>query len=496
VNFGDQQDTEQTAEFPIAEVRDRPGAKRIVLSKMWWVTLVCVTVAFVLTWQSMPLTGPRITIEFSQGHGLKAGDALRHRGIDVGVVQEARLKSDLSGIQVTVELNPEAEILCRKGSRFWVVRPHVTLTGIQGLETIVGARYIAVSPGAPNGAEQRNFDGLVTSPPDEFAGDGLELMLRADIRSGLNPGAPVTWRGVQVGQVLSVGLSPDAKHVNTGVRIDGRYRQLVKSNSKFWVTSGFGVHIGLSGIDLNADSLASLALGGISFITPQSEKVTSVRNGHVFALHRAVDSNWLEDTAVIPLVKVELPETLIIEGSTETSFLGIRRRKPFSATGTFMRDGNSVSLLTAKLPVIDGGEGKHVPELCLRRPGSEDVVTIAVPDDRDVDSAMLIIDISLDHAGDVIERAELLRRPTVPEDCCVVRTVFSEGRTSSVVYSIDREQLTLREECWLVSDNSNADLSAWNGAPVVSLSDGRVIGVLITTEQGTAVARIPAALVD
>jgi len=220
-----------------AEIREAPEARRILISRMWWGTLVCAMIALGLAWRSMPTDGPQITIEFPQGHGLKAGDALRHRGIDVGIVQSTSLKTDLSGIQVVVELNPEAESLRREGCRFWVVRPRVGLAGIEGLETVVGARYIAVSPGPSDAAKQKAFVGLVMAPPDEFAGEGLELMLRAETRSGLNPGAPITWRGVQVGQVLSAGLSPDASHVNVGIRIGANYRKLVKSNSRFWVTS-------------------------------------------------------------------------------------------------------------------------------------------------------------------------------------------------------------------------------------------------------------------
>lgn len=149
----------------------------------------------------MPAAGPRITIEFPQGHGLKAGDAIRHRSIDVGTVQDARLRSGLSGFQVTVELDPEAEILCREVSRFWVVRSHVALTEIQGLEAVVGVRYIGVSLGAPDAAEQRTFGGLVAAPADEFACDGLEFVLQADTRNGLNSGAPVTWRAGWTGVV-------------------------------------------------------------------------------------------------------------------------------------------------------------------------------------------------------------------------------------------------------------------------------------------------------
>jgi len=116
----------------------------------------------------------------------------------------------------------------------------LSLSGIEGLETIIGDRYIAVSPGTIERAGQRQFTGLATAPPDELAGEGLKLLLQVDTRSGLNPGAPVTWRGVEVGQVLSVALSADARHVNASVRIRGNYRRLVKVGSKFWVTKVLG----------------------------------------------------------------------------------------------------------------------------------------------------------------------------------------------------------------------------------------------------------------
>ena len=496
MNSSDQKGTEPSAQFPVAEIREAPEVQKIFVSKMWWGTLVCAIIALGLAWRSMPTDGPQLTIEFPQGHGLKAGDALRHRGIDVGIVQTASLKSDLNGIQVVVELNPEAECLRREGSRFWVVRPRVGLAGIEGLETVVGARYIAVSPGPSAAARQTAFDGLVMAPPDEFSGEGLELMLRAEARSGLNPGAPITWRGVQVGQVLSVGLSPDASHVNVNARIGASYRQLVKSNSRFWVTSGLGVHIGLSGIDLNADSLASLVLGGISFITPRAEEpLTEVHNGHVFSLHSVVDDSWLENAAVIPLIDVDLPETVMLEGSVETSFLGIRRHKPFSASGVLLRTGDAIAMLTASVPINDAGSGPCSPQLQLRSPRMESIVgSLELLEAGQEESGIQLFEFPHSEVGHVYDRAALLRIPTFPEECCVCRTVFGEGDSSSIIHAIGSEQLTARDGIWMLSHD--ADLSAWNGAPVVALGDGRVIGVLTATEHGIVVVPISAGLMD
>ena len=222
------------ANFPVAEVREGHSLRRMLLgSKMWWVTLLCLAVAVFLAWQSLPDSGTRIVIYFPEGHGLRTRDALRHRGIDVGTVEDIRLKSDLDSVRVSVLLVTGAEALCREGSRFWIERPQLSLSGVRGLETAVGAKYIAVSPGPARSKRRTEFTGLPAAPPDALADEGLELLLRSGDSGGLNPGAPVTWRGVQVGDVLTVGLSPDARHVDAGIRIQRSYRDLVTTNSRF-----------------------------------------------------------------------------------------------------------------------------------------------------------------------------------------------------------------------------------------------------------------------
>ena len=153
--------------LPVADVRRR-GSNGIFglvqRSKFWWLTLLCVIVAAVLTWFSTGTSGPEIVIHFDEGHGIKAGDALRHRGIDVGQVVSVDLNADLSGIDVRVRLSSAAAGLARDGSRFWIVRPQLSLTAVSGLDTALGAKYIAVDPGeliAPTRAAGVVVPGLI-----------------------------------------------------------------------------------------------------------------------------------------------------------------------------------------------------------------------------------------------------------------------------------------------------------------------------------------------
>ena len=188
-------------QFPVAQIKEVKATSALMLSsKMWWVTAVCLVLAFWLTCRSIPSHGPTIVIQFPEGYGLKSGDAVRHRGIDVGIVSDVVLSSDLSQIAATVTLTPEAENLAREGTRFWIVRPQLSLTGVSGLETAVGAKYIAVSPGEPSGIVCKSFDGLAVSPPDEGGDGGIDIVLRSDARHGVTVGSPIAWRGVDVGQ--------------------------------------------------------------------------------------------------------------------------------------------------------------------------------------------------------------------------------------------------------------------------------------------------------
>ncbi len=267
----------------------------------------------------------------------------------MGTVSEVVLSGDLSQISASVTLTPGAAKLAREGTRFWIVRPQLSLTGVSGLDTAVGARYIAVSPGDPNGPVRKTFDGLTTAPPDENSGNGIDIVLRSDARHGVTVGSPIAWRGVDVGQTLSIHLSPDARFVDIHARIQPEYLRLLQRTSQFWVTSGLGVDVGLTGLHLNADSLSSIVRGGISFATPTvSEDPSPVQSGQMYVLHEKPDPGWLSSATSLPLIDFSLPPTVMLHGTRKTTMLGIPRTQTFSMNALVVRrDSATLELLTA-----------------------------------------------------------------------------------------------------------------------------------------------------
>src|SRR5262245_59908369 len=205
-------------------------------------TLVIVAVVLGLAWSRRGVT---ITLRFTEGHGLKPGDAVRCRGIIVGEVKSVVLDPGADGVRVQAELRPEAGEVARAGSKFWIARPQADLaTGVNGLDTVVGAKYVAVLPGG--GERQTDFVGLEGSPiPETIEPAGLQLVLQAHRLDGLRAGAPVTFRQVRVGSVLRVGLASDASAVDVQVYVRPAYARLVRDNTKFWNTSGVRIEAGL-----------------------------------------------------------------------------------------------------------------------------------------------------------------------------------------------------------------------------------------------------------
>src|SRR5690606_7990637 len=105
----------------------------------------------------------------------------------------------------------------RSNTRFWLVKPSVSLAGITGLETLVSGNYIAVSPG--DGEETRKFVALTEQPPLSDSVPGLHLTLKAERLGSINRDSPVFYKQIQVGRVKSYRLGEDQSTVEIQIYI-------------------------------------------------------------------------------------------------------------------------------------------------------------------------------------------------------------------------------------------------------------------------------------
>ena len=201
---------------------------------MWFLTLVCGIVALILLSLSWFSAGTQISITFQDGHGIKPGDTLNYRGIDVGEVTQVQVDPNLDGVTVHVELQPNAAYLAREGSQFWIERPQLGLGRISGLETVVGAKYLGVIPGEAGAADCYAFIGT-ESPPVIRDGAGSEITIDFEQGHGIDTGAVVRHLGIVVGEVTGVQMASDLDRVTVSVRLSEMASNAARSGSLFWI---------------------------------------------------------------------------------------------------------------------------------------------------------------------------------------------------------------------------------------------------------------------
>ncbi|WP_028944588.1 PqiB family protein [Pseudomonas vranovensis] len=242
-------------------------------SAIWILPLIALVIGGWLGWQAYRESGINIQVRFESGEGIVANKTeVVFKGMSVGKVKELVLDDEGSntGVIATIEMNQAAESHLNSGTRFWLVKPSVSLAGITGLETLVSGNYIAVSPG--EGEPTRRFKALDVAPPLSDSEPGLHLTLKADRLGSLNRDSPVFYKQIQVGRVKSYRLAEDQATVEVKVFIEPAYTSLVRKHTRFWNASGISIDANLSGVKVRSESLSSIVAGGIAFATPEHRK--------------------------------------------------------------------------------------------------------------------------------------------------------------------------------------------------------------------------------
>jgi len=256
---------------PQAEAHAR---RHVGFSWIWLLPLATVLLVGYLVIKLVAERGPMISISFESADGLTAQQTqVKYKAVTLGTVEQIDLADDLAHVIVKVRMSEQSAALLTDKARFWVARPRLGggLSSVEtGLETLVSGAYVAVDPGPKGGQRKTEFKGLEKPPSVRSDEPGSAYFLEADTLGGLSEGAPVFYRDVAVGEVLSADLDQDGRTPSVRVRIFVRapYDRKVVPETRFWNSSGIRVNVGATGLRLELQSIKSLLSGGIAFRAP------------------------------------------------------------------------------------------------------------------------------------------------------------------------------------------------------------------------------------
>lgn len=268
--------------------REEPPAQRRSalrnLSLIWLAPLVALVVVVWIAWENYSNRGTLIEITFQNASGISAGETtLQYRDVVVGTVEDVSFSEGLRDVRISVRVDNEILPYLDEDAQFWVVRPEVSAQGISGLSTVLSGAHIAAAWDLEAGEARTAFEGLPRAPLAQPGLDGVRIVLRTDDGTTVASGAPVLFRGVQVGQLEQPRLTEAGDSILVEAFIEAPHDQLVTSATRFWDTSGFNVSLGTAGLSLEVDSIASLVSGGVSF-DRVFEAGAPVEPGQVFEL--------------------------------------------------------------------------------------------------------------------------------------------------------------------------------------------------------------------
>jgi paraquat-inducible protein B len=284
-----------------------PGAiiepKKKGLSLIWLVPIIAILVGVGLVVRTMIERGPDIVVSFKTADGIEPGKTkVRYKSVEVGIVEHIDLAKDLEGIRATIRMAKSAEPLLVEDARFWVERPRVSGTNIEGLGTLLSGAFIGMDIGKSS-KEKRNFVGMENAPLVTFTDPGTHYKLRAKQLGSIDSGSQVLYRRVPVGQVVRYEMNKEGSGVDFEIFIKSPYDRFVNADTRFWEASGVEVEMNAQGVRVNTQSLNAILAGGLTFETRgDPEKAGAVAKDAVFRLYsRRADAMAEEDDLVVPM---------------------------------------------------------------------------------------------------------------------------------------------------------------------------------------------------
>jgi paraquat-inducible protein B len=264
----------KTSDLPSAVAQaKRRWAPQII----WIIPIVAVLVGLGLLYKSIADRGPTITVSFNTGDGLVAGKTfVKFKDVNIGLVKTVILSEDHQKVIATIALDKDAADFARADTRFWIVRPRITASGVSGLSTLLDGPYIAADLGK---VDDKSDKFVALEVPPILTGDipGKEFVLRAPTLGSHGIGTPVYYRRLNVGQVVAYDLDKDGKNISIRIFINAPYDQYVTNDTRFWNASGIDVSLSASGIQLQTESLVAVIAGGIAFESPPNAAADSHR---------------------------------------------------------------------------------------------------------------------------------------------------------------------------------------------------------------------------
>lgn len=325
------------------------------ISPFWLLPFIAFCIGAILFFQIIQEQGVSVRITFANGEGLVADKTqIRYQGLQIGVVKKVNFTDDLQKVDVVANIYPEAKSVLRENTKFWLVKPSASLAGISGLDALVSGNYITLQPG--DGDAKNEFIAETEGPIAQLNPGDLLIHLIADDLGSISIGASIYYKKMPVGKVYDYHFTEDGKKVEIDIVIDKPYAKFVKKDSHFWNISGINANIGVSGLNVNVDSLNAVVQGAAAFDSPNDSPIAEMNETYTLYSNLQAAKRGINISVNIPSVAgLEAGKTQVYYQNTEIgvlSKLSAVENNDEMLSGTLLIDPNLTNLFKTNTHIV------------------------------------------------------------------------------------------------------------------------------------------------
>ncbi|VFB10352.1 paraquat-inducible protein B [Aeromonas salmonicida] len=186
---------------------------------------------------------------------IKEGMPILYEGIEIGRIDPIRLTD--KGRIVTALINPEQAFRITGESRLVWETVSLGASGLKHADRLLAGPAIRLDYVAGE-----RVKAITLSGQDQVSGTRLTLL--ADDLAGLNEGAPLWYKGLQIGQINQLSLDANG-NASVALVVNTQYQHLLK-RARFYRASPLQIDADLSGIKVETSPASAWIGGGIKLV--------------------------------------------------------------------------------------------------------------------------------------------------------------------------------------------------------------------------------------
>jgi paraquat-inducible protein B len=158
-------------------------------------------------------TGHEIELTLDWNSGINHNAASLYPGLTKGSIESvSKIDPKTRKIIAKAKVNPRVVPYLTKQSQFYLVSPHIDLTGVSNAKTLLTGTYISIRPSL-QGEPTNKFTVFNAKPAYRYTEPGLHLVIESNDRHSLRVGSNIYFKQQMIGSVQAVDTVGAEQHL-------------------------------------------------------------------------------------------------------------------------------------------------------------------------------------------------------------------------------------------------------------------------------------------